>query len=70
MNEYDRLECKLIAVFRSDSITDKSIYRKGKIVSPFKSKEIEWIHAVNKVILEDHNKSEKKENVIQLKLIA
>lgn len=68
MNDYDRLECELIAVFRSDSITDKSIYRRGKIISPYKSKQKEFIWAVNEVIIQ--HKSEKKEEAIQLKLIA
>ncbi len=68
MNEYDRLGCKLIAIFRSDSITDKSIYRMGKIVMPFQTKRKEFIWTVNEVIRREEAKQ--KEQKEQLKLIV
>ncbi len=68
MNDYDRLGCKLLAIFKPDSITDKSIYRIGKIVMPFKTKEKEFIWAVHEVIRKEEAK--RKEQSAQLKLIA
>lgn len=68
MNSYDRLGCKLLAIFKPDSITNKSIYRMGKIVMPYKSKEQEFIYAVHEVIRREETKH--KEEKEQLKLIA
>ncbi|MBK8399493.1 MAG: hypothetical protein IPL26_30160 [Leptospiraceae bacterium] len=71
MSSYDRLGCKLLAIFKPDSITDKSIYRIGKIVMPYKSKKQEFIYAVHEVIRKEEAKQkEQKEQSKQLKLIA
>ena len=68
MNSYDRLGCKLLAIFKPDSIIDKSIYRMGKIVMPYESEKQEFIYAVHEVIKKEHAK--RKEEKEQLQLIA
>lgn len=68
MNSYDRLGCKLLAIFKPSSIIDKSIYRMGKIVMPYESEKQEFIYAVHEVIKKEHAK--RKEEKEQLQLIA